>query len=157
MKAHFEGSELLPFTQQIIWDFITNPEKIGPCIPDVVTTTVINPSTIRSEVKVGVGPVKGTFTFTTSLHPDGNTHSITITINGEGLGTMVEQIAKAQLTTDGERSQLQWFADATITGKLVTFGGKMLEKQAAKIIQNFFTNIRAAIIQSQSKTFHQNH
>lgn len=149
MKAHFEGIEHLPFEKQVIWDFITDPEKIGPCIPDVTSTTVSSPTTIRSEVKVGVGPVKGTFIFTTTLEPDPSQYHITIFITGEGLGTIVEQVAKAELSQIKEETSLRWSADATITGKLVTFGGKMLEKQAAKIIQTFFSNIRATIIKTQ--------
>ena len=53
-----------------MWAFVTDPEKVGHCLPDVVEVTVHDPTHFEAVVQVGVGPVRGKFKFKFELQPD---------------------------------------------------------------------------------------
>jgi carbon monoxide dehydrogenase subunit G len=146
MKTQFKGTDHIASPLDNVWSFITNPALVGPCIPNVVESSATSPTQLVATVKVGVGPVSGKFQFSAELHPEPEQNTVRITIHGEGLGTIVDQDAKAFVSTQGAQTQLDWVSDATITGKLASLGGRLLEKQAEKIIQQFFVNMKQAIV-----------
>ena len=47
--------------QQQVWQFITEPERVAPCIPGCQSVEVTGPGTYRAEVKLQVGPIKAGF------------------------------------------------------------------------------------------------
>ncbi len=145
MNAQFKGSDTIQAPYTAVWKFITSPELVGPCIPDVTASHATSATDLVATVKVGVGPVSGKFEFTASIDPKPDEKRVFIKIHGEGLGTVVDQEASADLRDDGTTTQLDWIANATINGKLASIGGRMLEKQAEKIIQKFFVNMRTNI------------
>jgi carbon monoxide dehydrogenase subunit G len=145
MNAQFKGTDILQASYDAVWNFVTNPELVGPCIPDVTQSHATSPTDLVATVKVGVGPVSGKFEFKAALDPKPAEKRVLIKIHGEGLGTVVDQEASADLTDEGATTRLDWVANAVISGKLASIGGRLLEKQAEKIIQKFFTNMRTKI------------
>jgi carbon monoxide dehydrogenase subunit G len=151
MKTQFKGSDTIENSYERVWSFITNPALVGPCIPNVVDSRATSATDLVATVKVGVGPVSGKFEFSATLTPKPDEKRVLITIHGEGLGTIVDQDAQANCNANGATTQLEWSSEATISGKLASIGGRLLEKQAEKIIQQFFVNMRNAIGQAHEQ------
>jgi|SRR5271166_1184369 len=146
MKVHYEGSEKIPASHADVWAFMNTPEKVAACLPDVVSTTVADPTHFTSVVKVGVGPVRGNFTFQVTLEPKPDAKQILVSIHGGGLGSVVDQVATATLRDDGTgTTTLDWSADAVINGPVATVGGRILDAQAKRIIEHVFTRVRESL------------
>jgi carbon monoxide dehydrogenase subunit G len=146
MKVHYEGSEKITAPYADVWAFMNTPEKVAACLPDVVSTTIADANHFTSVVKVGVGPVRGNFTFQVTLEPKPDAKQISVTIHGGGLGSVVDQVAVATLQDDGGgTTTLDWSADAVINGPVATIGGRILDAQAKRIIEHVFTRVRESL------------
>ncbi len=69
MNLQYSGEEKIPAGLDTVWAFVTDPEKVGHCFPDVVDVTVQDPTHFEAVVKVGVGPVRGKFKMKVELLP----------------------------------------------------------------------------------------
>jgi carbon monoxide dehydrogenase subunit G len=146
MKVHYEGSEKIPASYAETWAFMNSPEKVAACLPDVVSTNVADATHFTSVVKVGVGPVRGNFTFQVNLEPKPDAKQILVNIHGGGLGSVVDQVATATLKDNGDSTTtLDWSADAVINGPVATVGGRILDAQAKRIIEHVFTRVRESL------------
>src|SRR5262245_15001406 len=69
VNLQYTGEEKIPAGPDTVWAFVTDPDKVGHCFPDVVGVTVKDPTHFDAIVKVGVGPVRGKFTMKVELVP----------------------------------------------------------------------------------------
>src|SRR6185295_9283430 len=126
-----------------VWAFVTDPEKVGRCFPDVVDVTVQDPTHLESVVKVGVGPVRGKFKVKVELVPDPSRHHIDMKMSGGGFGSSVDLTAAADVVDGGDRATLlNWTGQAEARGPIAAVGGRVLDAQARKVIEQAFANIR---------------
>ncbi len=143
MKVHYEGSEKIPAPYDKVWEFMNTPDKVASCLPDVVSTDVKDATHFTTVVKVGVGMVRGNFTFQVTLEPNAGAKQVSVNIHGSGLGSVVDQVAIATLKDNGDSTTtLDWSCDATISGPVATVGGRVLDAQAKRIIEYVFTQVR---------------
>ena len=143
MKLQYDGVEQIPVGLDTAWAFVTDPEKVGRCFPDVVEVTVQDATHLDAVVKVGVGPVRGRFKMKVQLIPDPSRHHIDMKISGGGFGSTVDLTAGADLADGGEKTtHLTWIGQAEARGPIAAVGGRVLESEARKVIEKAFGNIR---------------
>jgi len=139
----YKGEELIPAAQPKVWAFVTDPERVGQCMPNVLEVTVHDPTHLDALVKVGVGPVKGKFKFKIELLPAETQRRIDLKISGGGLGSAVDLTAGADLLDDaGGGIRLAWSGQAVARGPVAAVGGRVLDAQAQKLITETFANVR---------------
>ena len=113
MKLQYDGEEQIPVGLDAAWAFVTDPEKVGRCFPDVVEVTVQDATHLETVVRVGVGPVRGRFKMKVELAPDPARHHIDMKISGGGFGSTVDLTAGADLAASGEATtHLTWTGQA---------------------------------------------
>jgi len=137
------GEEKIPASVDTVWALITNPEKVGRCMPDVVNVTVQDPTHLEAVVKVGVGPVRGTFKVKIELVPDPSRHHIDMNMSGGGFGSAVDLTAGADVVdAGGGTTLLKWSGQAVARGPIAAVGGRVLDSEANKVIAKAFGNVR---------------
>lgn len=143
MKLEYNGEELIPAPHDKVWAFVTDPERVGRCLPEVLEVNVQDPTHVDAVVKVGVGPVKGKFKFKIELLPADTQRRIDLKISGGGLGSAVDLTAGADLIdADGGSTRLAWGGQAVARGPVAAVGGRVLDAQAQKLITQTFANVR---------------
>ena len=143
MNLQYTGEEKIPASVATVWAFVTNPEKVGRCFPDVVDVTVQDPTHLDAVVKVGVGPVRGNFKVKVEIVPDPSRHHLDMNVSGGGFGSAVDLTATADLVDAGDGTTLlKWGGQAVARGPIAAVGGRVLDSEARKLIQNAFGNIR---------------
>lgn len=143
MTLEYNGEELIPAAHDKVWAFVTDPERVGRCLPDVLEVNVHDPTHLDAVVRVGVGPVKGKFKFKIELLPAGTERRIDLKISGGGLGSAVDLTAGADLLdADGGATRLAWKGQAIARGPVAAVGGRVLDAQAQKLITQTFANVR---------------
>ena len=70
MNLEQSGEERIPVSPDKVWAFVTDPQKVGHCLPDVVEVTVLDATHFNAVVTVGVGPVRGKFKMKAELMPN---------------------------------------------------------------------------------------
>jgi len=143
VNLHYTGEETIPAGLDTVWTFVTDPEKVGRCFPEVIDVTVRDPTHVDATVKVGVGPVRGTFKIKVELLPASSKRRIDLKISGGGFGSAVDMTAGADLVDAGAGATLlKWSGQAEARGPIAAVGGRVLDAQAQKLIAQAFGNVR---------------
>ena len=143
MNLQYSGEEKIPVGFDAVWAFVSAPEKVGHCFPEVVDVTVQDLTHFEAVVKVGVGPVRGKFKLKVELLPDLSKRRIDMKISGGGFGSAVDQTAGADLVDAGDGTTLlKWSGEAVARGQIAAVGGRVLDAQAQKLIAEAFGNVR---------------
>jgi len=142
MDLQWNGQERIAASKDAVWSFINDPAKIASCLPDVQSTQVIDAHTFNATVGVALGPVRGKFQFKIALEPDAGGSHMDMKISGGGLGSVVDLVAGADLSTDGDTTILDWKGTASLRGPIATIGGRVVDAQSKKVIETTFENVR---------------
>lgn len=137
------GEERIPVDNDKVWAFVTDPGKVGRCFPEVVDVTVQDPTHFEAVVRVGVGPVRGKFKMKVELVPDPFRRRTEMKMSGGGFGSTVDLTAGADLVDAGDGTTLlKWSGQAEARGPIAAVGGRVLDTQARKLIEQAFANVR---------------
>jgi uncharacterized protein len=146
MKLQYSGQERIAAGADTVWAFVNDPDKVGHCLPEVISVSVRDPTHFDAVVRVGVGPVRGTFNFKFELQPDAAARRMVMKISGGGFGSALDLTARADLVPDGEReTRLDWSGEAVMRGPVAAVGGRVLEAQAQKLIAQTFASVRETL------------
>lgn len=142
MNLQYTGQEQIPADPAKVWAFVNDPDKVGHCLPDVIEVNVQDPTHFDAVVRVGLGPVRGKFTFKFELQPDEAAKRMNMKISGGGFGSAVDLTAGADVLPAGGGTTLNWDGSAVMRGPVAAVGGRVLDAQARKLITQTFANVR---------------
>ena len=143
MNLRYTGEERIPVRLDTVWAFVTDPEKVGRCLPEVLDVTVQDATRFVAVVRVGVGPVRGNFKIKVELAPGESRRRIDMKMTGGGFGSSVDLTAGADLVDAGDGTTLlKWSGQAEARGPVAAVGGRVLDAQAKKLIEQAFGNVR---------------
>jgi carbon monoxide dehydrogenase subunit G len=146
VKLQHSGQETISASKDAVWAFVTDPEKVGYCLPDVVSVTVQDPAHFEAVVKVGVGPVRGNFKMKCELQPDAAASRMNMRISGGGFGSAVDLTAGADIRDGAPGTTiLDWSGEAEMRGPVAAVGGRVLDAQAKKLIAQTFATVNARL------------
>jgi hypothetical protein len=142
MNLQYSGQEQIPADPAVVWAFVTDPAKVGACLPDVVEVTVHDPSRFDAVVRVGVGPVRGRFKLRFELQPDEAARRMNMKVSGGGFGSAIDLTAGSDIVPAPGGTALNWSGQAVMRGPVAAIGGRVLDAQAQKLITQTFANVR---------------
>jgi carbon monoxide dehydrogenase subunit G len=145
VKLEYNGQEQIPVGPDAVWTFVTDPDKVAHCLPDLIEATVHDPTHFDATVRVGVGPVRGKFKFKFELQPDAATRRMSLKASGGGFGSALDMTAAADVVPAGDATTLDWRGEAVMRGPVAAVGGRVLDAQAKKLIVQTFANVRLAL------------
>jgi carbon monoxide dehydrogenase subunit G len=143
VKLQYSGQERITAAPDVVWAFVTEPDKVVNCVPELVEGTVRDPSHFDAVVRVAVGPVRGKFTFKFEMQPDPATRRMQMRITGGGFGSAVDMTATSDVVAaPDDATVLNWSGEAVMRGPVAAVGGRVLDSQARKLITQTFANVR---------------
>jgi uncharacterized protein len=143
VKLESNGQEKIPASPDTVWSFVTDPKKVGYCLPEVVQVDVKDATHFDVTVRVAVGPVRGNFKLKCELVPDAAKRHVDVKVSGGGLGSTVDLTAGADVVAAADGTTvLNWRGVAEIRGPAAAVGGRVLDAQSQKLIAQTFTNVR---------------
>jgi carbon monoxide dehydrogenase subunit G len=108
--------------------------------------TVVDPTHFDAVVRVGLGPVRGTLKLKFEMQPDPTAKRLTMKISGGGLGSALDLTAGADLAPAGDATTtLNWSGEAEMRGPIAAVGGRVLDAQAKRLIEQTFANVRTQL------------
>ncbi len=142
MNLKYNGQEKIPAGMDTVWAFVRDPQKIGQCLPEVVEVTVHDPQHFDAVVQVAVGPVRGKFKLKFEMTTNDATHHVDMKVSGGGFGSAVDLTAIADLADGGSSTTLlNWSGEAVARGPVAAVGGRVLDSQAKKLIEQTFAKV----------------
>ena len=143
MNLQWKGQEHVAASKDVVWTFINDPDKIAHCLPDLLEAKMLDAHSFDALVNVAVGPVRGKFRFKIALDPQPDQTHMKMKISGGGLGSVVDLLADAELTDNGDATTtLNWSGTASMRGPVATMGGRVIDSQAGRVISTTFANVK---------------
>lgn len=140
---HFSGTERISASRERVWQFLTNPDAVAQCVPDVEALDVIDASRFKAQVKAGIGPVRGKFGFDVVWQELSQPSHARMTAQGKTGGSAVTVDSRMDLAeVDEGATDLAWSADVVVHGMIASVGARLLDGFARKQTEQFFGCIR---------------
>jgi 2-furoyl-CoA dehydrogenase large subunit len=122
-----------------IWAMLLDPATLAAIIPGAHDVQKVSDTEFRSDVTLGIGPVKGRYRASIVLSDLDPPHAVTL--SGQITGLLGNGGGKGhiKLRPAGEnRTALTYDYEAEIGGKVASVGGRLLDGAARFVIRQFF-------------------
>jgi uncharacterized protein len=144
---HFSGSVEIAAPRGPVWDFVSDPQKMGGCGPGVESIEEIDENRFTARAKVGVGPINAKFNVDAEFLERAAPDRAKVKVRAKAPGTAVDGTAEMSLRDgDAEGSTvMDWTADMQFSGTLASLGARLIESTANKLIGQTFTCVKSKL------------
>ena len=141
-----EGEYQINCSQAAAWRFISDPQQIVQCLPDLQELDLKDSTHFTVKVKVGMAFVRGTFKFDFTLLDQAPPAHSRFEANGKGAGVSVRLQAVIDLKETGPTStELSWKSDVELGGLLGEVSLSLIQRSADNFTREFFSCIKGKL------------
>lgn len=126
-----------------VWALINDPQALGRCVPGLEQLTVIDERHYESVVRMSIGPISARFHLQTtveSLEPPLRAVLLTEGVD-RGIAGRVKQRQTFELEPDGDGTRIRIHTEVSISGRLATFGQRVIASQADTFAEEVAANV----------------
>src|SRR5438132_14198833 len=127
MAIKFGGEFEVKRTPEEVYDFLTDPNKFAPLLPDFQSLSVQDATHFTVKVNVGISYIKGVADGKMELAQADRPKRALYKGQGSVAGGNVSLPAGFDLAPATAGTKLEWQAEAQIFGRVVSAGGRLLE------------------------------
>ena len=145
MAIKFAGTFDVQRTPEEVYDFLTDPNKFGPLLPEFRGLTVEDAEHFNVKVNVGISYIKGIADV--KLHLAESQRPTRAQYKGQGsvAGGNVSMVAAFNLAASGEGTKVAWEGEAQVFGRLTSVAGGLLEPLGRKQVQKLIDGLQTAL------------
>ena len=142
-----KGDVIIHAPRKKVWDFLTDPNQIGQCVPGVEKIETIEPlKKYRGVVSVGLGSVKARFTGDVDVLELDEPNHAKLKAHGTATGSAADAISEMSLSDGPDHSTLlQWTADINVSGQLASLVSRLMMPVSQKLAGVFYEEVRRRI------------
>jgi len=146
VKVRLEGKFEINCDPGAAWKFISDPQQIAQCLPDLQRLDVRDNTHFTVLVRVGMAFIRGTFKFDfTLLDQTAPTHSKFEAI-GKGAGVSIRLQATIDLKeTKHATTELSWNSDVALGDLLGEVSPSLIQGGAHNFTREFFSCIKSEL------------
>jgi len=145
MAIKFNGEFEVKRPPEEVYDFLTDPNKFGPLLPDFQGMTVQDATHFTVKVNVGISYIKGVAEVKMELVQAERPKRAQYKGQGSVAGGNVSFIAGFDLSAVNGGTKVVWQGEAQIFGRLMSVGGGLLEPLGKKNVQRLIDGLQAAL------------
>ena len=142
-----KGDVIIHAPRKKVWDFLTDPNQIGQCVPGVEKIETIEPlKKYRGVVSVGLGSIKARFTGDVDVLELDEPNHAKLKAHGTATGSAADAISAMSLSDGPDHSTLlQWTADINVSGQLASLVSRLMVPVSQKLAGVFYEEVRRRI------------
>jgi carbon monoxide dehydrogenase subunit G len=145
MAIKFGGEFEVKRTPEEVYDFLTDPKKFGPLLPDFQNMSVQDATHFTVKVNVGISYIKGTAEVKMQLAEAERPKRALYKGQGSVAGGNVSLTAGFNLSSADGGTKVAWQGEAQIFGRLTSVAGGLLEPLGKKNVQKLIDGLQAAL------------
>jgi carbon monoxide dehydrogenase subunit G len=145
MAIKFNGEFEVKRPPEEVYDFLTDPNKFGPLLPDFQGMTVQDATHFTVKVNVGISYIKGVAEVKMDLIQAERPKRAQYKGQGSVAGGNVSFIAGFDLSPVDGGTKVVWQGEAQIFGRLMSVAGGLLEPLGKKNVQKLIDGLQAAL------------
>jgi carbon monoxide dehydrogenase subunit G len=145
MAIKFSGEFEVKKNPEEVYDFLTDPNRFAPLLPEFQGVTIVDPSHFSVKVNVGISYIKGTADVKMELAEGDRPRRAQYKGQGAVAGGNVIMISGFDLTPVTDGTKVNWQGEAQVFGRLTSVAGGLLEPLGKKQIQKLIDGLQAAL------------
>jgi uncharacterized protein len=145
MAIKFGGDFEVKRTPEDVYDFLVDPNRFAPLLPDFQSVTVQDATHFSVKVNVGISYIKGTADVKMELAQADRPKNAQYKGQGSVVGGNVSIIAGFNLKPVDGGTKVSWQGEAQIFGRLTSVAGGLLEPLGRKNVQKLIDGLQAAL------------
>lgn len=145
MAIKFAGSFDVRRTPEEVYDFLTDPNRFAPLLPDFRGLTVEDGQHFTVKVNVGISYIKGIADVKMQLSEATRPTRAQYKGQGSVAGGNVSMVAGFNLAPVGDGTKVAWEGDAQVFGRLTSVAGGLLEPLGKKQVQKLIDGLQSAL------------
>lgn len=135
---HIDGSYTFKAPRRRVWDTLQDPDTIAHCMPGCETFETIGADRYEATMRVGIGPIRGTYTGRIYLRDRIEPEQYVMEVEGGGGPGQMKGGGLLRLDEQDGRTVVTYEGDAAVTGKIASVGQRVLGAAAKQLIGQFF-------------------
>jgi len=145
MAIKFGGNFEVARSPEEVYDFLTDPAKFAPLLPDFQSMDIQDERHFAVKVNVGISYIKGTANVKMELSEANRPSRAQYKGQGSVAGGNVSLIAGFDLVRAAGGTRVAWQGEAQIFGRLTSVAGGLLEPLGKKNVQKLIDGLQAAL------------
>jgi carbon monoxide dehydrogenase subunit G len=145
MAIKFAGEFEVKRKPEEVYDFLTDPKKFAPLLPDFQGMTEQDATHFTVKVNVGISYIKGTAEVKMHLAEAERPQRAQYKGQGSVAGGNVSLTAGFDLSSANQGTKVAWQGEAQIFGRLASVAGGLLEPLGKKNVQKLIDGLQAAL------------
>jgi len=141
----FSGEFEVKRNPEEVFDFLTDPNKFAPLLPEFQSMSVQDATHFTVKVNVGVSYIKGVADVKMELAQSDRPRRAQYKGQGSVAGGNVTMIAGFDLAAASDGTKVAWQGEAQIFGRLTSVAGGLLEPLGKKQLQKLVDGLQAAL------------
>jgi carbon monoxide dehydrogenase subunit G len=132
------------------WSLLQDIQSVAACMPGAQITERVDDRHYKGQVSVRMGPVSATFKGAIEIQ-DIDASQRHMRMVGKGSDTSGTSAASMDLTavvrtTTNGKTELVGVSEVTVTGKLASFGGRMMTQVSDQLLKQFGANFANRVV-----------
>ena len=142
-----KGDVTIHAPRKKVWDFLTDPNQIGQCVPGVEKIETIEElKKYRGVVSVGLGSVKARFSGDVEILELDEPNRAKLKAHGTATGSAADAISEMMLSDGPDNStNVAWTADINVSGQLASLVSRLMVPVSQKLAGVFYDEVRKRI------------
>ena len=145
MAIKFGGNFEVTRSPEEVYDFLTDPNKFAPLLPDFQSMDIQDERHFAVRVNVGISYIKGTANVRMELAEANRPSRAQYKGQGSVAGGNVSLTAGFDLIPAAGGTKVAWQGEAQIFGRLASVAGGLLEPLGKKNVQKLIEGLQAAL------------
>jgi uncharacterized protein len=142
-----KGEVTINAPRKKVWDFLTDPNQIGQCVPGVEKIeTIEEMKKYRGIVSVGLGSVKARFSGNVEIIELDEPNRAKLKAHGTATGSAADAVSEMSLSDGPEGTTIvSWTADINVSGQLTSLVSRLMVPVSQKLAGVFYEEVRKRI------------
>ena len=145
MAIKFGGEFEIKQSPEEVYDFLTDPQKFAPLLPDYQSMTQQDATHFTVKVNIGISYIKGAADMKMELTEADRPKRAQYKGHGSAAGGKVAVIARFDLTPAGGGTKVVWQGEAQVFGALASVAGGLLEPLGKKNVRKLIDGLQTAL------------
>lgn len=142
-----KGNVVINAPRKKVWDFLTDPNQLGQCVPGVEKIEEIEKlKKYRGVVSVGLGSVKARFSGDVDILELDEPNRAKLKAHGTATGSAADAVSEMTLSDGpGNSTLVNWSADVNVSGQLASLVSRLMVPVSQKLAGVFYDEVKKRI------------
>ena len=142
-----KGNVTIKAPRKKVWDFLTDPNQLGQCVPGIEKVEEIEKlKKYHGVVAVGLGSVKAKFDGDVDILELNEPNFAKLKAHGKATGSAADAVSEMKMSDAPDNCTLvEWTADVSVSGQLASLVSRLMVPVSLKLAGVFYDGVKKKI------------